>query len=506
MKNKSGKIFLIGAGPGDKGLITLNALEKLKIADIVVYDRLINDELLTFCKDDCEKIFVGKESGYHPIEQEKITEILINKSKQGNTVVRLKGGNPFIFGRGSEEALDLRKEGINFEIIPGITSGLAAPVYCGIPITQRGVITQCVFITAHECPDKPGTQVEWEKLAKLKNTSLIIYMGASRIETISKTLIKYGMDPSTPAAAIENATLPVQRTLTARIDEIADKFKEENFHAPVIIMISPTISLRKDICWFENKPLFNKRIVIAGSTEQRTYYYNLLSDLGADILYLPVMKIKIKNEKFDLENRFRKSDFEWILFTNELAVKYFFDIIKRGNLDSRIFGEKRIAAIGNRTSEILNSFNMNADFDLPKFETDSFQNNFIKQRQIAGKKILRIQNDRPFDKIQQYLINSNVTVEELNVYSVFENALEENLITKLNEKKSDIFIFSDPSSIDYLFNALGAGKASDILLKSKSIIVDPATPEALLEEKFDQFHISTRYMSGNLQEFVTKLN
>ena len=170
MKNKPGKIFLIGAGPGDKGLITLNALEKLKIADVVVYDRLINDELLTFCKDDCEKIFVGKESGYHPIEQEKITKLLINKSKQGNTVVRLKGGNPFIFGRGSEEALDLKKEGINFEIIPGITSGLAAPVYCGIPITQRGVITQCVFITAHECPDKPGIQVEWEKLAKLKNT------------------------------------------------------------------------------------------------------------------------------------------------------------------------------------------------------------------------------------------------------------------------------------------------------------------------------------------------
>lgn len=506
MKNKPGKIYLIGAGPGDKGLITLNALEKLKIADVVVYDRLINDELLTFCKNNCEKIFVGKESGYHPIEQEKITELLINKSKKGNTVVRLKGGNPFIFGRGSEEALELNKEGINFEIIPGITSGLAAPVYCGIPITQRGVITQCVFITAHECPDKPGTQVEWKKLAKLKNTSLIIYMGASRIETISKTLIKYGMDPSTPAAAIENATLPVQRTLTARLDEIADKFKAEKFHAPVIIMISPTISLRKEICWFEKKPLFNKRIVIAGSSEQRSYYYNLLAELGADILYLPVMNIKIKKEKFDLHDLLRKSDFEWLLFTNELAVRYLFDIIKRENLDSRIFGEKKIAAVGNRTVEILKSFNLIADFNIPEFETDSFQNKFIKQKQIAGKKILRIQNDRPYDKIQQYLINSNVTIEELNVYSVFENALDEDLITKLNEKNSDIFIFSDPSSIDYLFNALGTRTASDILLKSKSIIVDPATPEALLEEKFDQFHISAQYMGGNLQEFVNKLN
>ena len=506
MKNKSGKIFLIGAGPGDKGLITLNALEKLKIADVVVYDRLINDELLTFCKDDCEKIFVGKESGFHPIEQEKITEILIDKSRQGKTVVRLKGGNPFIFGRGSEEALELKKQGINFEIIPGITSGLAAPVYCGIPITQRGVITQCVFITAHECPDKPGTQVEWEKLAKLKNTSLIIYMGASRIENISRTLIKYGMDVSTPAAAIENATLPVQRTLTARLDEIADKFKAENFHAPVIIMISPTISLRKDICWFEKKPLFNKRIVIAGSSEQRTYYYNLLSELGADILYLPVTKIKIKNEKFDLHNRFKKSDFEWILFTSELAVKYFFDIVKRENLDSRIFGEKKIAAIGSRTVDILNSFNLIADFNLSKFEDDSFQNKFVIQQQMAGKKVLRIQNDKPPDRIHLQLLRSNVSVEELSVYNVFENELEADLITKLNEKNSDIFIFSDPSSIDYLFNALGTVTASDILLKSKSIIIDPATPEALLEEKFDQLHISTKYMGGDLQEFVTKLN
>jgi uroporphyrinogen III methyltransferase/synthase len=255
MDKRTGKIFIVGAGPGDKGLITLNAMEKLKIADVVVYDRLINDELLSFCRDDCEMIFVGKESGFHPIEQDKITEILIEKSKQGFNVVRLKGGNPFIFGRGSEEAKEIQKANIDFEIIPGITSGFAAPIYSGIPITQRGMITQCVFITAHECPDKPGTQVEWEKLAKLKNTSLIIYMGASRIEEISKTLIQYGMDSTTPAAAIENATLPNQRTLTAPLDEIAVKFKEQKFHAPVIIMISPAISLKEEVSWFEKKIL-----------------------------------------------------------------------------------------------------------------------------------------------------------------------------------------------------------------------------------------------------------
>ena len=251
MKKNAGKVYLVGAGPGDVGLITINAMEKIKTADVVVYDRLINDELLSFCKKDCELIFVGKESGFHLIEQEKITEILVNKSKEGFEVVRLKGGNPCIFGRGSEEAMELKKAGIKFEIIPGITSGIAAPVYSGIPLTHRGLTTQCVFVTAHECPDKPGTQVEWEKLATLKNTSLVIYMGASRIESIAKKLIQCGMDPATPAAAIENGTLPIQRTITGRLDEIAVEFKKQEFHSPVIIMISETISLRDKICWNE---------------------------------------------------------------------------------------------------------------------------------------------------------------------------------------------------------------------------------------------------------------
>ena len=254
-KNQNGKVFIAGAGPGDPGLITLNALEKLKQADVVVYDRLINTKLLSFCNENCERVFVGKESGYHPIEQEKITEILINKSKLGLNVVRLKGGDPFVYGRGSEEAFELKKAGIEFEIIPGITSGLAAPVYSGIPITQRGVITQCIFITAHESPDKPDKQVDWEKVAKLKNTSLIIYMGASRIKAISDELIKYGMDPAIPAAAIENATLPKQRTLTARLDKIAGEFKQQNFHSPVIIMVSPTVAFREAISWYEKNTI-----------------------------------------------------------------------------------------------------------------------------------------------------------------------------------------------------------------------------------------------------------
>ncbi|MFZ0453296.1 MAG: uroporphyrinogen-III C-methyltransferase [Ignavibacteriaceae bacterium] len=276
---KYGKVYIVGAGPGDPELITVKALKRIKHADVIVYDRLINDDLLSYSKKDCEKIFAGKESGYHPIKQECIIEILINKSKLGLDVVRLKGGNPFVFGRGSEEAAALKKAGIEFEIIPGITSGLSAPIYSGIPITQRGLITQCVLITAHECPDKPETQVDWEKLATLKNANLIIYMGASRIENICHELIKYGMDPAMPAAVIENGTMPEQRTITARLDQIAEEFINENFHPPVIIMISPTVALRDDISWYERIKISDNETILNPEREKSEEFYNSIYNI-----------------------------------------------------------------------------------------------------------------------------------------------------------------------------------------------------------------------------------
>ncbi len=282
-----GKVYIVGAGPGDPGLMTVKGLERLKQADAVVYDRLVSDDLLSCCREGCEKIYVGKESGYHPIGQEQITEILIRKSRLGLNVVRLKGGNPFVFGRGSEEAIALKEAGIEFEIVPGVTSGLSAPVYSGIPITHRGLITQCVLITAHESPDKEGSQVEWDKLAKLKNAALIIYMGASRIESICSELMKHGMDPSTPAAVVENGTLPKQRTITARLDSIAQEFRTMDFHPPSIIVISPTVAMRNQLSWFEDRPLFGKRIVISGNREQVESLRELIYDLGGETLSIP---------------------------------------------------------------------------------------------------------------------------------------------------------------------------------------------------------------------------
>ena len=422
MKTEYGKVYLTGAGPGDPGLITVKATDKLKQADVVVYDRLINNDLLSYCKKGCEKIFVGKESGHHPIEQEKITEILICKAMLGFDVVRLKGGNPFVFGRGSEEAKALKAAGIEYEIIPGITSGLSAPIYSGIPITQRGMITQCVLITAHECPEKPETQVDWEKLAKLKNTSLIIYMGGSRIERIARELIRNGMNPATPAAAIENGTLPKQRTITARLDGIADEYKKQNLHPPVIIMVSPTISLRDDISWYEQKPLFNKRIFISGKINNKKKLYGMITDSGGEILSIPFF-----------ENRNRIPN-ESLSESIGVPMTYFHSL----------------------TPELANFSNHTEDYsqlDEKEFNTNN--------------KILNAIKGYDNDSQPSEVSNSNELERESKIYSdMVLNGI-------------DAFVFGTAISIDKFFDTFGYETADKLLSHGNVLTLDKSSAERL---------------------------
>ncbi len=417
MKFEYGKVYLVGAGPGDPGLITVKAMEKLKQADVVVYDRLINNDLLSYCKKECEKIFVGKESGYHPIEQEHIAEILINKSKLGHNVVRLKGGNPFVFGRGSEEAIALNKADIDFEIIPGITSGLSVPIYSGIPITQRGLITQCVLITAHECPEKPETQVDWKRLAKLKNSALVIYMGASRIEKISNELIKYGMDPAMPVAVIENGTLPKQRTITAKLDKIAMEFKKKNFHAPAIILISPTVALREKVSWYEKKLLFNKRVVLVGSNRYSKELYNMLYDLGGEILLFPIDETLVRFPEIGL----RKSS----------------NGVHLGVTSTRI-----------------------------KVDVDNS---------------LSIKKDFSYDILLQELNECRIeTPEQEALYSFPSKSSEIELIDDIEKNGADLFIFTSPSAVENFFNVLGFETSVEVLKRGISLAVNQTTANALI--------------------------
>jgi len=501
----TGKVYLVGAGPGDCGLLAVKGLEKLKSADVVVYDRLINNELLSCCKNDCEKIFVGKESGYHPIEQEKITEILLKKSRAGSNVVRLKGGNPFIFGRGSEEAIELKKAGIDYEIIPGITSGLAAPIYSGIPITQRGLITQCVFVTAHECPGKPGTQVEWEKLAKLKNTSLIIYMGASRIAPISEKLIEYGMDPAMPAAVVENGTLPKQRTITGRLDAIPEVFKRENFHAPAIIIISPAISLRDKISWFEKKPLLNKRIVITGEKTQQDELFNELSELGAEVLRLSFIKTQIKNPLIDIQELFTKNNFEWVLFTGENEVNSFFELLKGKKFDSRIFGNKKIASVGPATSRALESFGLSPDYIRENSSSFSVTENEFSNINMNGHDLLWIRN---FDEHQQIPVEFKSVekrIRTINVCEYLPNNPDPNVIVDIEKNGADVFVFTTPASVMNFFNLFNNEIVTKTINNAKVLVTNPAAAGVLCYKNLKNVIISSKQSAQGICEVINSL-
>ena len=460
MKITNTKVYIVGAGPGDPGLITVKAMEKLKLADVVVYDRLINNDLLSFCKKNCEKIFVGKESGYHSIEQERIIEILIKKSKAGLMVVRLKGGNPFIFGRGSEEAAALKKAGIDFEIIPGITSGLSAPVYSGIPITQRGLITQCVLITAHECPDKPETQVDWEKLAKLKNTTLIIYMGASRIERICQQLIKHGMDPAMPASVIENGTLSNQRTIAGRLDEIAEESKKQNFHAPVIILISPTVALRDDISWFENKPLFNKRIVIAGNNNQSKKLQDVLYDLGGEILVLPLIKTQFNVSENDI----------W---------------------DST----------GNSKTDFQKNLAKYQMVPWTKVKVD--KNNFSPESWMP----VNLNADSSFDVVSKELNKLGISVSENDFFNSIKNRPETELIDNIKKYGADVFLFTASLAVDNFFQIFDCETAQKLLSNTKVIAQNQHTVKALAKRNIANTIIpDDNTVKGNYDFFCNLFN
>jgi uroporphyrinogen III methyltransferase/synthase len=313
------------------------------------------------------------------------------------------------------------------------------------------------------------------------------------------------MDPATPAAAIENGTLPKQRTLTARLDKIAAEFKHQNFHAPVIIMVSPTVALREDNSWYEKKPLFNKRIAVAGAQEQFNDIYNILYDLGAEMIPINVQRTQLSIPEINFKKLFSESVFEWILFSSKNGVKYFWELLQRENLDARIFGGKKIAVIGSGLAKIIKSYGLNPDYSSEEFNPDSFRNDFLINFKIVNKKLLRILDYSPLDKISNELDKLDIITLSIKVFDILPNQPKPELIAELKEHYTDVFIFTCQSSIDNYFNILGSDTAAEILNNCGSIVVDPVTPDTFITRNIPSKKISTNYTSNNIQDIVNKL-
>ena len=373
-------VYLVGAGAGDAGLLTLRAAEVLKMADVVVYDRLADEEILKFCAD-AKKIYVGKESGRHTLKQSEINQLLADEARKNKIIVRLKGGDPFVFGRGGEEAIFLRENGLEFEIIPGITSAIAVPAYAGIPVTHRGIATSFAVITGHEDPTKPESTINWEKISTAVDT-LIFLMGVANLPQIVTKLIENGRKSETPAALIRWGTKNTQKTVVTTLKEAPNA----KILPPAIFIVGEVVNLREKLQWFEMRPLFGKKILVTRARNQASRLSKELKELGAEIIEAPTIKIAAPSDNFAKTDAAigKLAEFDWIIFTSANGVEKFFERLKIYGLDARKL--KKVAAIGSATAEKLSNYGIIADVVPKDFISESLAESL--KDLVVDKKIL----------------------------------------------------------------------------------------------------------------------
>lgn len=410
-ENRStGTVYLVGAGPGDPGLITRAGAEALAKADVVVYDRLASPALLGLTRDGAELVYVGKASSRHTYTQEQINGLLADRALQGHTVCRLKGGDPFVFGRGGEEAAYLRERGVPFVVVPGISSSIGGPAYAGIPVTDRSCASSFAVITGHEDPAKPESALDWQGIANGADT-LVFLMGLANLPTISAQLIAHGRSAATPAAAIQEATTPRQKVVTGTLADIAEKVSLAKLESPVITVVGQVVGLRDKLAWFDNRPLFGKRILVTRAREQASELCRLLADAGAEPIEAPAIRIEKLPPADDLLTRLQKAD--WIVFTSANGLPALLEQISTLGADIRALGKAKIAAIGPATAESIRSRGLRVDFVPGRFVAESAAEEFPSPE---GKHILIARALEARDVLPDELEKRGAAVDVAAVY------------------------------------------------------------------------------------------
>ena len=471
-------VYLIGAGPGDAGLLTVKAQEILSAAEVLIYDKLADKKILNFAPESCEKIYVGKSAGQHTLKQEEINKLLVEKGAEKKIVVRLKGGDPFVFGRGGEEGIFLRENNIDFEIISGVTSAISVPAYAGIPVTHRGVATSFAVVTGHEDPTKPESTIRWEKISTAADT-LIFLMGVENLPKITAKLIENGRDKKTPAAVIRNGTKFSQEVLVSTLEKISADVAEKKIKPPAIFIVGEVVNLREKLNWFDKKILFGKKILVTRTRKQASKLTKQLENFGADVLEFPTIKISPPSDNFESMDAAIKNlkTFDWIIFTSANGVEKFFARLKFFNLDARIFGNAKVAAIGSATAERLSDFGIIADLVPKEFRAEGLID-ALKDK-ISGKKILLARAEVARDILPRELENFGAEVQIAKVYkteSDAENAAE--VREKISSGEVDLITFTSSSTVENFVAAVG----KDFLHKTKTAAIGSITAATL--EKF----------------------
>lgn len=470
----SGTCYLVGAGPGDLGLVTLRAKECIEFADVLVYDALSSPELLNWTKPGCEKIYVGKRAKDHSVPQDEINGIIVEKTKAGKNVVRLKGGDPMIFGRGGEEAAELADAGVKFEIVPGISSTIAGPAYAGIPVTHRDHNTQLTIFTGHEDPTKGFSSVDYAQLAKAPGTKVFV-MGVARLREITSSFIEHGAAADTPIALTRWATTASQKTIEGTLSNIADIADAENFSSPAVAVIGDVVKERKKINWFEKRPLFGKRIVVTRTREQAGELSKALRDLGADVIELPTIRIEGPPDRLEFaELVTHVHEYDWLVFTSPNGVERFFDAFYATYGDARCLGNPKIAAIGNGTAQKIREYRFNVDLIPERFVAEGLIDAF-KKEDIENLTILWVKADETRDVVGQGLTALGAIVDNCVAYkTVAETEDPTGARARLAEEGADMITFTSSSTVDHFFN-LGLDWPDDCVAAS----IGPVTSDTL---------------------------
>src|SRR5436309_7040443 len=411
-KDEKGKVYLVGAGPGDLGLATLRAKECIESADVIVYDHLANPEILGWARDDAEIIYAGKEPGEQSLSQQEINSLLADKARDGKDVVRLKGGDPFVFGRGAEEAAAIVDAGIEFEVVPGITSAIAGPAYAGIPVTHRAENSHVTFFTGHEDPTKTESAIDYAALAKLGGTQVML-MGVERLASITREMLRQGVRNDLPVALVRWATTGRQETLTGTLQNIAQRAVASGFEAPAVAVFGEVVALRETLNWYENRPLSGKRIVVTRTRKQASALSNKLRTLGAHVVELPTIRIEPPGDLRGFAELVQDAHvYDWIVFTSANGVEAFFDVFFKLYDDAREIGGARIAAIGPATAQRVKDFHLHVDLQPEEFVAEAVVREFKKQGSIENLRILLVRAEKARDVLPKQLSAAGAIVDE----------------------------------------------------------------------------------------------
>jgi uroporphyrinogen III methyltransferase/synthase len=495
-------VYLVGAGPGDPGLLTMRAHELLERCDCIVYDYLVNPELLAIAPAYAERHFVGKRGGKESITQNDINALLIQLARRCLRIVRLKGGDPFLFGRGGEEALSLAQAGINFEIVPGVTSGIAVPAYAGIPVTHRAASSAVAFCTGHEHTDK-NAPLDWSALAKIE--TLVLYMGMHRLADICKGLIEHGKSAETPACVIQWGTYAHQRTVAGTLTTLPKLAADAGIGAPAIAVVGEVVKFRDKIRWFDNRPLCGKTVVVTRSREQASELSRLLTQQGARVIEFPVNHHEppLNWDEVDAELK-RLDDYNWIIFASAHAVHSLWGRMRSRGLDARAFAAVKIAAVGPATAKTLESYGMHADLVPLTFSGDELAKDLIATHAKTSSKPIRAllpQADNANPKLQSRLTDAGATAKSVTVY----RNLPVRPLIDLSQETVHAFTFASSATVERFVATVGKETLAKMLAAgARCYAIGPETAAAMRALKIPCAAVADQATISALVEQVVK--